>query len=63
MNISILYEDKHILAINKPVGLVVHSDGRTKEATLVDWILEKYPDIIDVGEPIRIPEKKLLKKF
>jgi 23S rRNA pseudouridine1911/1915/1917 synthase len=62
MNISILYEDKHILAINKPVGLVVHSDGRTKEATLVDWILEKYPDIIDVGEPIRIPEKKVAKE-
>jgi 23S rRNA pseudouridine1911/1915/1917 synthase len=58
MDISILYEDKHILAINKPAGLVVHSDGRTTEATLVDWIMEKYPEMKEVGEPIVIPEKK-----
>ena len=54
MDIPILYEDKNIVAINKPAGLVVHSDGRTKEATLVDWILEKYPDIKEVGEPLRL---------
>ena len=53
----ILYEDDEVLAINKPVGLIVHSDGlparagKTKEKTLVDWIVEKYPEIKDVGEP------------
>ena len=50
MNPEILYEDEYILAIDKPSGLVVHSGVGTKE-TLVDWILEKYPKIIDVGEP------------
>jgi 23S rRNA pseudouridine1911/1915/1917 synthase len=54
MEIPILYEDKNIVAINKPAGLVVHSDGRTKEPTLVDWILEKYPKIKEVGEPLII---------
>lgn len=55
----ILYEDKDTLAINKPSGLVVHSDGRpaqagkTEEKTLVDWLLSKYPEIKDVGEPGR----------
>lgn len=48
--ISILYEDKDTLVINKPAGLVVHSDGRTEEPTVVDWILEKYPKIKGVGE-------------
>lgn len=48
---EILYEDNEVLVINKPTGLVVHSDGKTKEKTLVDWILEKYPEIKDVGEP------------
>lgn len=52
MNIEVLYEDDNIVAINKPAGLVVHSDGKTKEPTLTDWILEKYPDTKDVGEPI-----------
>jgi 23S rRNA pseudouridine1911/1915/1917 synthase len=50
--IEILYEDKDVLVINKPAGLVVHSDGKTDEKTLVDWILKKYPKIKKVGEPI-----------
>ncbi len=53
MQPTILYEDKDILAINKPAGLVVHNDGKTKEPTLTDWILEKYPDLKEVGEPER----------
>jgi len=52
--IKILYEDDDVLAISKPVGLIVHSDGKTKEKTLVDWILEKYPEIKNVGEPMVI---------
>lgn len=66
MNIDILYEDKDILAINKPAGLIVHSDGRpvqegqTKEKSLTDWIVENYPEIEGVGEPARTPEGKLV---
>jgi 23S rRNA pseudouridine1911/1915/1917 synthase len=51
-DIAILYKSRDIIAINKPAGLVVHSDGRTEEKTLVDWIVEHYPDAADVGEPI-----------
>src|SRR3989338_1933581 len=51
-SIPILYEDKDVLVINKPAGLVVHSDGRTKEPTLVEWILKKYPKIKGVGDPL-----------
>lgn len=58
MRIDILYEDKDMVAINKPTGLVIHSDGKTKEKTLVDWILQKYlheyPKIKEVGEPLKI---------
>jgi len=46
---TILYEDQHLLVVNKPAGLVVHSDGRTKEATLDNWVQEKYPELKDVG--------------
>ncbi|MCC7004681.1 RluA family pseudouridine synthase [Candidatus Nomurabacteria bacterium] len=54
MNPQILYEDKDVLVLNKPAGLIVHSDGRTKEKTLSDWILEKYPNIKEVGEPLTL---------
>lgn len=52
MDIEVIYEDEYIIAINKPTGLVVHSDGRTEEPTVVDWILENYPEIKGVGENI-----------
>src|SRR3989338_796613 len=51
--IEILYEDADVLVINKPAGLIVHSDGRTKEPTLVEWILKKYPKIKGVGDQIK----------
>ena len=47
---EILYEDSEVIVINKPAGLVVHSDGKTKEANLVDWLLLKYPEIKNIGE-------------
>ena len=54
LDITILYEDDNYLVINKPTGLVVHADGKTNEKTLVDWILSKYPEIKDVGEPLTL---------
>lgn len=53
---EILFENKDFLAIDKPAGLVVHADGKTKEPTLVDWLMEKYPEIENVGEPLIIGE-------
>lgn len=49
MEPEVIHEDEHIVAINKPAGLVVHGGVGTQE-TLVDWILEKYPEMKGVGE-------------
>lgn len=46
---DIIYEDKDVLVLNKPAGLVVHADGRTKEPTLSDWVMGRYPRMKDVG--------------
>lgn len=53
LNIEILYEDKDCLVVNKPAGLMVHSDGRTEGPFLSDWVLENYPKTKNVGEPAR----------
>jgi 23S rRNA pseudouridine1911/1915/1917 synthase len=50
--VSIIFENSHLLVLNKPAGLVVHSDGKTNEPTLVDWVLDYYPDMKGVGEPM-----------
>ena len=63
MEIPILYEDKNLVAVNKPSGLVIHTDGRTKEDSLVDWIKEKYPASEQVGEPLKISTGEVIKRF
>ncbi len=73
MKIDILYEDKNLLAVNKPSGLVIHTDGRTlqiledggqaPEKTLVDWIAEKYPETEKVGEPLQIGTGETIKRW
>src|SRR6185369_2848743 len=50
--IKILYEDANILVIDKPSGLSVHPDGKSKEKTLVDWVMKNYPQMKSVGEPL-----------
>jgi 23S rRNA pseudouridine1911/1915/1917 synthase len=48
--IKVLYEDSNILAIDKPSGISVHGDGRSKDKTVADWILKNYPKMKNVGE-------------
>ena len=43
--IKVLYEDSNIIAIDKPSGILVHPDQRSKEKTILDLFLEKYPKI------------------
>ncbi|MEK7572656.1 MAG: RluA family pseudouridine synthase [Patescibacteria group bacterium] len=45
MKIKILYEDSNILAIDKPSGILVHPDQKSKEKTILDLFLKKYPKI------------------
>lgn len=54
--IDIIYEDADIVVVNKPAGLVVHSDGKRKEETLADWVLEMYPETKGVGEPLTLSD-------
>jgi 23S rRNA pseudouridine1911/1915/1917 synthase len=54
MNIKILFEDKNTLVLNKPAGIAVHADGKNKAETVVDWLLENYSVIKNIGEPFII---------
>lgn len=62
MKIDILLETDDVLVINKPAGVMVHAanaqstkenlETKNKKLILTDWIVEHYPDIAGVGEPI-----------
>lgn len=45
MKIKVLYEDPNILAIEKPAGILVHPDQRSKEKTILDLFVKKYPKL------------------
>lgn len=62
MKVDIIYEDADMVAVNKPAGLVVHSDGRTKEETLVDWALQKWPEIVGVGESLTLQSGEVIER-
>ncbi len=51
-NPEIIHSDQSLAVINKPAGLLVHSSSyqKTKEPTLVDWLLKKFPEIKKVGD-------------
>ncbi len=48
--LEIVFENKDYLIINKPAGLLVHSTDHIQERSVVDIILDKYPEIGKVGE-------------
>ncbi|OYV27140.1 MAG: hypothetical protein B7W98_02395, partial [Parcubacteria group bacterium 20-58-5] len=56
MEPGIIYEDDDVVAISKPAGLIVHSDGRTEEPSLAEWAVVRYPQIALVGEPWTSPQ-------
>ncbi len=48
---EIIYEDKNLLVLNKPAGLVVHPTATTLERpSLAAWLVGKYPFLQSVGE-------------
>ncbi|OGN33897.1 MAG: hypothetical protein A3G51_01295 [Candidatus Yanofskybacteria bacterium RIFCSPLOWO2_12_FULL_43_11b] len=53
--IETVYEDKNILVINKPSGLITHpKNSEDKQKSVTGWLVEKYPEIKTVGEdPLR----------
>lgn len=50
----VVFECADYLVIDKPPGLVVHGGAHTTGQTLVDQLLERYPEIRQVGsDPLR----------
>ena len=46
--LEIIYEDEHILVVNKPAGLVVHPAAGHADGTLMNALLHYCPDIAQV---------------
>jgi 23S rRNA pseudouridine1911/1915/1917 synthase len=51
--LDIMYEDDWIIVIDKPAGLVVHPGAGNRENTLVNALIARYPEIVNVGSTER----------
>jgi len=47
---DVVYEDDHVLVIDKPAGLVVHPGAGQADGTLVNGLVARYPELLEVGE-------------
>ncbi len=50
---AVVHEDDDIVVIDKPPGLVVHPAVGNEHGTLVNGLLQRYPEIAEVGEADR----------
>ncbi len=48
MDLAILYQDEHLLVVNKPAGLVVHPGAGNPRGTLVNGLLHYDPTLFDL---------------
>ena len=53
MKIKVIYEDDHIIGINKPSGLVVHPGIKNKKGTLVNGLIDKFKNLSDINGDLR----------
>ena len=42
-----------MVVVDKPAGLVVHPGAGNPDGTLVNGLLARFPELADVGEPVR----------
>ncbi len=53
MDLNILFEDEHLIVINKPAGLAVHPAPGNKDGTLVNGLLHHCKDLPGINGKLR----------
>lgn len=51
--LDVLYEDAHLIVLNKPAGLTVHPAPGNRDGTLVNGLLHHCPDLPGIGGEMR----------
>lgn len=53
VDLVIRYEDDDLGVVAKPAGLVVHPGAGNEHGTLAHGLLHRWPEVADVGDPMR----------
>ena len=60
---KILFEDDNYLILDKPAGMLVHSDGKTKGDSVTDWLSKKYPALENIGGEVEVQHGEPVKRW
>jgi 23S rRNA pseudouridine1911/1915/1917 synthase len=61
--VQIVFENQDFLVINKPAGLLVHKTNNINSYSLVDILIDKYPEIQEAIEDRQSQEAILQKRY
>jgi 23S rRNA pseudouridine1911/1915/1917 synthase len=53
VEIAVRHEDDDVIVVAKPAGLVVHPGAGNEHGTLVSGLLDRYPELVGVGDRFR----------
>ncbi|MEX0934700.1 MAG: RluA family pseudouridine synthase [Candidatus Paceibacterota bacterium] len=59
---TILFKNNSVVVVDKPSGLIVHSDGKTEEPTLAEWFIKHFPEAEGVGEPLTLSDGRVIER-
>ncbi len=51
--VVVVSEDADVIVVDKPAGLIVHPGAGHPDGTLVNGLLQRFPELADVGDPAR----------
>ena len=51
--LKVIYQDENLIVINKPAGIICFLEKEINKKTLINELLEKFPDLKNVGNPPR----------
>ena len=54
LDFGVVYEDEHVIVVDKPAGMAVHSGAGRADGTLVNGLLARYPELSEL-EPSERP--------
>lgn len=49
-DIQVVFENKDILILNKPSGVLMHATHKNEKDTLADWVFDNFPECRSVGD-------------
>ncbi|MGB3988223.1 MAG: RluA family pseudouridine synthase [Minisyncoccales bacterium] len=53
MNIEIIYQDDDLIVVNKPSGISVFAEEKGHDKTLIDFLIDFFPELKSAGEAPR----------